>query len=137
MPESIIPKSSRSKIRRKIRQMSRLKKAGVLLAASAAGVAGIAGSASAHNVTVYNGQDYAYTYGTHRAVNVCDVETDGNYVYVEVDLVDKSGLFYVRDNNGSQPGCGIGPLYDVPILSLKICETGGGETKCSATTRVN
>lgn len=66
---------------------------------------------------------YAYSYGTHGAVGVCDSYADGHGVAVQYKRVYSSGPATVMDANGSDPDTCVVSSHDDtnPIAQIQLC----------------
>lgn len=91
---------------------------------------GVAFSAQAHEVVIYNGNDWAHMNSGHGAAQIHDEEHDGNAVYV-VARFHMGGTVWVSsnwDHNGSDPGGDQITAPDGhPFYEFRTCEraTGG------------
>jgi hypothetical protein len=112
--------------------MRRTKLAGGIaaMAATTAAVVLIGATAAQAAVTVYHGDDYAFTIGADGVtVWVCDKEADNHGVYA--DYVTRAGRSdTINDGNGSADGCGWENSADGSFIDrIIVCERSVG---CSA-----
>ncbi|MEV6682121.1 hypothetical protein AB0N09_35435 [Streptomyces erythrochromogenes] len=103
------------------------------LAMATALALGTAMSAHAARHSVHHGSDYA-TYDTSNGwFEVCDMEQDGNGVYVYFSKTYGSrDTGQYGDANGSQGGCGNG--YITGYKYMNICEDTVGWDECVSVT---
>ncbi len=84
---------------------------------------------ASHYEYVYHGSDYAVVNGGW--VGACDMERDGNGVYIDGYLTNGT-YFRKGDGNGSAGGCG-NATFTVWVDRFRVCEDlSGRPDSCSA-----
>ena len=110
----------------------------VVTMAAAGGLTALAAPALAGTHQVFHGDDFAYTYGTNYGVIICDMEDDGNSVYVETKhtrhqfYADRAWDDYSGDCNTVD--------YQDQIRILRVCEHRSwyhGGTTCTGWNVIN
>ncbi|MYU21267.1 hypothetical protein [Streptomyces sp. SID8352] len=110
--------------------MIRLRHAGIALALAVAPLTLSTGLAHAATtpLVVTQGSDYAvYDYDT-KTLSVCDMESDGHWVYALYEKTSDSKALKLVDDNGSDAGCA---SVSGSVYRFRVCEDDMFGDSCS------